>query len=208
MKWQMTEYLAYTQLTLQYEGYDVDACEEEFCTGDSYIYLDAAAGKYVEEKDPAKVKAEGIHISYHGFMDRVDVNPSGEYRIIDYKTGKRANLAKKLPADPETGAPLLLQHYIYMIALEESGRTTTGFIYDFPCDDLLSIYVDKKPSGRMLAQAADDKIGVPAREDVMQRMYDRLFDVFLKDGHSLEEDACKYCDHKDICLKKMGLVQD
>ena len=59
-----------------------------------------------------------------GFIDRVDVNKKGEYRVVDYKS------SKKLFDDKDTKTPM--QMYFYTLAVEEMyGATPIEHIYDF-----------------------------------------------------------------------------
>jgi len=60
----------------------------------------------------------------HGFIDRIDINESGDLRVVDYKTSKDIYKSEKL-ATP-------LQMFIYALACENMyGKLPIEFIYDF-----------------------------------------------------------------------------
>lgn len=66
----------------------------------------------------------------HGFIDRVDKNKDGNYRVVDYKTSKKAYDPKKM-ATP-------LQQCIYGMALfNEYNKLPIEYRYDF-------IFIDEK----------------------------------------------------------------
>ena len=60
----------------------------------------------------------------YGFIDRVDVNKAGEYRVVDYKS------SKKVFDDRDLKTPM--QMYFYALAVEnEFGAAPVEFVYDF-----------------------------------------------------------------------------
>ena len=63
-------------------------------------------------------------VRLYGFIDRVDTNENGDYRIVDYKTGKAIF--------PETKTKTSLQHTIYNLAMfAEYGKLPIENLYDF-----------------------------------------------------------------------------
>lgn len=63
-------------------------------------------------------------VRLYGFIDRVDINENGDYRIVDYKTGKAIF--------PETKTKTSLQHTIYNLAtFAETGKLPIENLYDF-----------------------------------------------------------------------------
>jgi len=76
----------------------------------------------------------GETIKLRGAIDRVDKLSDGTYRIVDYKTGKYANIKKKR----EQGADALIQDYLYAVVLEDLYKKHSAIVsesrYDFPCD--------------------------------------------------------------------------
>ena len=60
----------------------------------------------------------------YGFIDRVDVNKAGEYRVVDYKS------SKKLFDEKDIKTPM--QMYFYTLAVEDMfGATPVEHLYDF-----------------------------------------------------------------------------
>jgi len=66
----------------------------------------------------------------YGFIDRVDINSAGEYRVVDYKS------SKKVFDDKYTKTPL--QMFIYSLAVEHVfGKVPVEHMYDFMLIDKL-----------------------------------------------------------------------
>jgi len=60
----------------------------------------------------------------YGFIDRVDTNETGDFRVVDYKS------SKKIFDDKDIKTPL--QMFIYALAVEHMhGKIPTEFLYDF-----------------------------------------------------------------------------
>lgn len=69
----------------------------------------------------------------HGYIDRIDMNSKGEYRVVDYKTSKAIYDEKKIKTP--------LQMVIYSLACKEIyGQYPVECLYDF-------IFIDKKQLG-------------------------------------------------------------
>lgn len=76
----------------------------------------------------------GESLKLQGAIDRVDKLRDGTYRIVDYKSGKYANMKKKC----SQGADALIQDYLYAVVLEDLYKKHSAMVsesrYDFPCD--------------------------------------------------------------------------
>ena len=76
---------------------------------------------------PLKVGFEdGTELSFRGFIDRIDVNGDGNYRVIDYKT------ASSLPSATDLKKGARLQLPLYAKAVEdalEGGEVVDGFYW-------------------------------------------------------------------------------
>nr|MCR5083406.1 PD-(D/E)XK nuclease family protein [Parasporobacterium sp.] len=176
---QIKEYMEalYADLKNSSEGWAVKECEREFETDN--IYIDET-GEYVSSDGSCDV----IEFSYHGFLDRIDSyidDTNVEHaRIIDYKTGKKDNLEKKIKNNTQ------IQHAIYSMAVLEE---VDYFSYDFPCDNNLRI--EKK----------DKDIS-----ELPKVFRERMADILLNNNYNLYNDsACEYCDYKNICVHRMNL---
>ncbi|MBR1598403.1 MAG: PD-(D/E)XK nuclease family protein [Lachnospiraceae bacterium] len=208
-EWKMKQ-LAERYLNELYEelaesGYRVSECEKKFITKDKYIYKDPDTDEFVETENPDEVRNKGIHLSFYGYMDRVDektdVNGEKIYRIIDYKSGRRNTLLKKITGDDDHDITQI-QHYIYMKALEEEKSVDrVDFIYEFTSSENDKIYyINDITDERMMAQDA-----VPDRETMFHRLYEIMFNVLIDNkAFTPKEDACKYCDYTDICMRRMN----
>ncbi len=167
----------YADLKSNPKKWIVKECEREFTTEPMYI-----------DENGDVVSAPGtcdvVEFSYHGFLDRIDsyVGADGieHARIIDYKTGKKDKLEKKIKDN------LQIQHTIYSIAATED---VDYFSYDFPCDG----------NKKIEKQGADIK-------EVPKEYREQMADVLLKGKYELLDDnACAFCDYKDICIHRMNL---
>lgn len=76
---------------------------------------------------PLKVSFEdGTELSFRGFIDRIDVNVDGNYRVIDYKT------ASNTPSATDLKKGVRLQLPLYAKAVEdalEGGEVVDGFYW-------------------------------------------------------------------------------
>ncbi len=177
---QIEDYIGdlYKDLKTDPKKWIIKECEREFTSEKKYI-----------DDNGDEVSGPGtcdvIEFSYHGFLDRIDTyigDDGTEYaRIIDYKTGKKDTLEKKINKNTQ------IQHAIYSMAVEEE---VDYFSYVFPCD------------GNTKIEKSDQDI------NELPRVYrERMADILLDDNYMPDdEDACKYCDYKDICLYRMNLV--
>ena len=120
-------------------------------------------------------------------IDREDyLENDGEIRIVDYKTKPSKFKAKKLDIN--------LQWFVYPF-LEGAQR----FEYHFPCvnneEDIFGI---KKKN-------EFDKLP----ENVGKKLFDFFvlgkIDILDSDDEDEDNDSCKYCSYKGICLKKLAI---
>jgi putative RecB family exonuclease len=145
---------------------------------------------YFRLEDPRRLQPEacelrveielGSGLLLRGFIDRVDVAPTGEIRVVDYKTGT---------APREIGeAKALFQMKFYALALYRLRGVVPK--------QLLLIYL---ANGQSLAYAPD--------EDELrrfERLLDAEWDAILRAGRTGNFPAspsrmCDWCDHKVRC---------
>lgn len=116
----------------------------------------------------------------HGFVDRIDIAPTGEVRVVDYKTGKRPR------PEYEDGAKSQMRFYALMYQL----------VYGEIPTQLKLIYLKTgtpmilQPTAQMLERTAED--------------LDRLWSQIETDGESGEFDPrtsrlCDWCAHRAVC---------
>jgi len=77
-----------------------------------------------EEAFELPIEVADRHLGLHGRLDRVDVGPEGQRRILDYKTGRSR---PSDPGDPEAGTNLQLALYLKTLRdTAESGVAWAG----------------------------------------------------------------------------------
>lgn len=117
-------------------AYFTEWYERDNASGQTYAqkmgtFTDRVLKTEMEEKDWYPVDAEHYfefvwdnRVIFHGFIDRVDQNAAGDYRVIDYKTSKKSYGAEKLRTSWQFG--------IYALAiLNEFGKLPVDYIYRF-----------------------------------------------------------------------------
>lgn len=181
----------YTELAGKWR---VIACEKEFET--AIRYMDETGNDF---KPDMKTDSNGNQVpdldrdaicySYHGFIDRIDASEADLQvgvppvcRIIDYKTGKKDSLVKKIEKNTQ------LQHLIYPNGVPEK---VTNVQYDFPYDGIQT-----------------EVRNVSHGEDLPLTVRERIAKIFLKNAVEEESaDACTYCDYKDVCVRRLQIAE-
>ena len=150
----------------------------------------ALLDSYFELEDPRRLEPESCELRVEtelesgvllrGFIDRVDVAPTGEIRLVDYKTGA---------APREIGeANAMFQMKFYALVLWR----TRGAIPR----QLLLMYLSSKQS---LAYQPDE-----AELRRFERTLEAIWQAILKAGRTGDfrpnpSRLCDYCDHKALC---------
>ena len=133
-------------------------------------------------------------IRYNGYIDRVDgyEDKDGKLhvRLIDYKTGSKGNFAYEHTT----------QHHIYSLFYNKDN-IVDEFRYEFIFDE-----IENEGDGVIVISGSD-------MQDPIEHfnLKDKLYDVFVKHNYDIDAiddsyeggDICKYCNYKDICLKKI-----
>jgi RecB family exonuclease len=126
-------------------------------------------------------------VRVHGRVDRVDRLPSGELRVVDYKTGS----SWKYRRDDRFAGGRALQSGLYLRAVEAHlGEPVARFEYRFPTE---------RGEARIVDFTADEAQGAVDRATELLRG--------LEAGHFLttdERDDCRFCDHAPICRVDVG----
>ncbi|WP_338595686.1 RecB family exonuclease [Saccharopolyspora sp. SCSIO 74807] len=145
---------------------------------------------YFELEDPRRLEPEACELRVEteldsglllrGFIDRVDVAPTGEIRLVDYKTGA---------APREIGeAKAMFQMKFYALVLWR----TRG---EIPRQLLLMYLADKQS----LAYTPDE-----AELRRFERTLEAIWQAILRAGRTGDfrpspSKLCDYCDHKALC---------
>lgn len=135
----------------------------------------------------------GETLKLQGAIDRVDKLSDGTYRIVDYKTGKYANIKKKR----EQGADALIQDYLYAVVLEDLFKKHSAIVsesrYDFPCD---------RQKHLVTAITAETKKGLFDQlaiitDKIRTGMYERCKSD--PERYRNWETTCSYCNYETLC---------
>ncbi len=145
---------------------------------------------YFDLEDPRRLQPEACELRVEteldsgvllrGFIDRVDVAPTGEIRLVDYKTGA---------APREIGeAKAMFQMKFYALVLWR----TRGVLPR----QLLLMYLSDKQS---LAYSPDE-----AELRRFERTLEAIWQAILRAGRTGDfrpnpSKLCDYCDHKPLC---------
>ena len=157
-------------------------------TEQSFGYDDA---EFIKEY---KINDKTFAIRYNGYIDRVDgyEDKDGKLhvRLIDYKTGSKGNF----DYDHTT------QHHIYSLFYSKDN-IVDEFRYEFIIDD-----IEKDGDGVIVISGSD-------MQDPIEHfdLKDKLYEVFVNHNYNVDAiddsyeggDICKYCNYKNICLKKI-----
>jgi ATP-dependent helicase/nuclease subunit B len=166
------------------------------------LLFEQAFGFDDKEADSAKaliVKSDGREIKIRGRIDRIDESTSGQYRVIDYKSGStRINEVEALEGRN-------MQLPIYAMALSRAIRpqaTVTGGSY-------LSISSGGQ-SGKVDFERAEQNI-----IDVVEQNIGRFVSAIASGNFNVkpsDPSVCNTCDHFQVCriteLKKTGGLEE
>lgn len=169
----------------------------QLCDGikkDAFIPVATELSFGMRGREMVEIKLRnGESLKLRGAIDRVDKLSDGTYRIVDYKTGKYANLKKKR----KQGADALIQDYLYAVVLEDLYKKHSAIVsesrYDFPCDrqkHLVTTITAETKKG-LLGQLAiiTDKIRTGSYERCKSD----------QERYSNWETTCSYCNYEKLC---------
>ena len=164
--------------------------------------FEQAFGFDESEPESAKaliVKSEGLEIKIRGRIDRIDVSASGQYRVIDYKSGSSS--IKEIEALEGRN----MQLPIYAMALSRSinprANVTGG--------SFLSISSGAQ-TGKVDFERAEQNI-----TDVVEQNIGKFVSAIAGGNFNVkptDPKVCNSCDHLQVCriteLKKTGGLED
>lgn len=145
---------------------------------------------YFELEDPQRIEPQSCEqrveveldsgLVLRGFIDRVDVAPTGEVRLVDYKTGSAPRQFNEAKA--------LFQMKFYALALWRSRG-------ELPRQLLLMYLADRQS----LTYAPDE-----AELNRFERTLEAIWQAILRAGHTGDfrpspSRLCGFCDFKPIC---------
>lgn len=164
--------------------------------------------------DEVKIDIDDNNIFYlKGSIDRVDKLNDNKYRIIDYKTGSKDTFKEKIDCG------LILQHYLYTIALEKIlDKEVSVSQFDFVINEENitiemnenNLRINMKNKIKELFKLINTE-GHIVNEQLEGKSTNEEEEEFLKQYKNLIRDKkfneknCKYCDFSSICKKKNGV---
>ena len=115
-----------------------------------------------------------------GFIDRIDLTPSGDYEVFDYKTGKSTLNGNTIRSD--------IQMNLYSLAIEK-------------------LYGKLPQSANLLYLRKEKKLSYDAKQDAVAKSKEEmvsLIDGILNErfGPMPDYDTCRFCDYQSICEAK------
>ena len=142
---------------------------------------------------------------FKGYIDRMDSFTDGEFRVVDYKTGKveaadidisddnaEEVVEKLFRGDPDSRPKYAFQLFLYdmYVEKEKAGRKVLNTIY--PVTDLFVNQVRNVPVSQKFVELMKEEL---------KALLDEISDVskpFLRNG---TEKKCGWCDFRTICGK-------
>jgi DNA helicase II / ATP-dependent DNA helicase PcrA len=115
-----------------------------------------------------------------GFIDRIDLTPSGNYEVFDYKTGKSTLHGNTVRSD--------IQMNLYSLAIEK-------------------LYGKLPQSANLLYLQKEKKLSYDAEQDAVAKSKEEMISLIegiLKEMFDPKPDynTCKFCDYQSICDAK------
>lgn len=145
---------------------------------------------------PYRLPASKKKIRIGGVIDRIDRLPDGTIRICDYKTGKDdVHVTGKLMEDSKFKAArqLLFYRKLYSANVRECGNIE---LHVYPIRKLSENYRENS-STKTLIKTEESTIGTfdKGLDDILEEIFNPESDF----RPAKDEQACKYCDFKQIC---------
>ncbi len=154
-----------------------------------------------EVKQTLKIN-DDLAVNFIGFIDRID-EIQGKTRIVDYKTGKSKKMAfKDIPSlmedDPKRPAPVFQTFFYAWMYAQMTGNKnlypSVYFIRDLYKDFNPYIFEEK-------IKIDDFEPYADEFEDSLKHLIEEIYNPKIAFTQTENEDKCRFCDFKDICLK-------
>ena len=163
-------------------------------------------GKMLDEDiNAGLINNNKIEIILTGYMDRVDYREKDgttEYRVVDYKTGKKEKLDKEIEDN------ILIQHELYLRILEYLAKEKLELIDCNGIPKKIKEGIYKEAEYHLFYEEKEEDRVIPKEKDenLYKNMISRLTEYFnIQDGDEIPRDSkgpyIKYCAYKSICGK-------
>ncbi len=145
---------------------------------------------YFELEDPRRLDPESCELRVEteldsgvllrGFVDRVDVAPTGEIRLVDYKTGAA-------PREVGEGKALFQMKFYALVLWRSRGELPRQLLLMYLADEQSLAYTPDEDELRRF-----------------ERTLDAIWQAILRAGRTGDfrpnpSRLCDYCDHKPLC---------
>ena len=167
-------------------------CDNECDNDDSFYPVS------LEHEFAFSIDIKGESIDFKGYIDRIDTNGSGGYRVIDYKTGKNYFKSTReylfcVDGKGKNGDKHYFQHAIYSHALRVSKNFT-------PVSSLEAGYYFSSDKGNWKKVIHK---GVPPEEKLVQILGTYIGEV-KKEQYFKNATQCAFCDYRPFCKNKQN----
>lgn len=127
-------------------------------------------------------------IRFRGVIDRVDVSPHGDLRVVDYKTGKKPH--------PRFQGDALFQLKVYGLLLElaEGKRPVQSQLIYLGSNETLTYWTDDNDS-----EAATDKI---------MHIWSAILESLEQGFEPRQSKLCDWCSFQDVCPVFGGTIPE
>jgi len=171
------------------------------------ITIDMASCPFIYRKGEQKVTSslhvnDQLTVNFVGFIDRID-EVEGSTRIVDYKTGtsktmKFKNVPSLIEDDDKRPAPVFQTFlYAWMYAKTTGNKNLCPSVYF-----IRNLYQDFNPKVYDQKTPVDDfENYYDDFEASLKQLITEIYHPDIPFSQTENEDKCRYCDYKDICLR-------
>ena len=154
---------------------------------------------FVEHPFEYECKVDETTFQFSGKIDRVDTDGSGNYRVIDYKTGKfyfKKNQTSLFYVPDKKTGKVYFQHAIYSLALTEDLKGKNQEIKSLEASYYFS---SEKGKWKRISHTAND-----ASKEFISYLKNYL-DEAKTQKYFKNPNSCTFCEYKSLCKGEQDL---